>query len=133
MEMNTSWKLTISMSPIMLNTFHVPLVDYYDNFFFFTIVNFFKKIFISLINKYSFELIEKYIHWLNIPINLVSVQTFFWKLRWFWIMNSRNKILSFQIPELVSRILQSFIYICCKIYSFFMIKSLPGYLIKFLS
>lgn len=31
-EINASWELTVSMSPIVLNSLHMPLVHNYDNF-----------------------------------------------------------------------------------------------------
>lgn len=33
-EVDASWKLTVSGSPVVLDAFHVPLVDNYNNFLF---------------------------------------------------------------------------------------------------
>lgn len=57
-EVNTSWKLSISSSPVVFNTFHVPLVYKYNNFLVFTSIDLFKKVFVSSVNKGSFKLWE---------------------------------------------------------------------------
>ena len=57
-EVNASWKLSVSSSPVVFNTFHVPLVYKYNNFLIFTFIDLFKKVFVSSVDKDSFKLWE---------------------------------------------------------------------------
>ena len=57
-EVNASWKLTVSKSPVVFNTFHVPLVNKYNNFLVFTFIDLLEKVFVSSVDKDSFKLWE---------------------------------------------------------------------------
>jgi len=61
---------------MMLNSFHVPLIDYNDYSLSLCLINLFEEILISLINEYSLELREEYISGLNIPIHCFGIQAF---------------------------------------------------------
>lgn len=58
-EFDATRNLAIAMSPVMLNTLHVPLVDYNDNFFSLSCVNHLKEIIITLINEDLLHLWEE--------------------------------------------------------------------------
>jgi hypothetical protein len=87
-EVDASRKLTVSGCPVVLNSFHVPLVDNDNNFFLRCGIDMFEKIFISFVDEYSFQLWEVNIKILNVPVDLVLIETFFRKLRWSSILNS---------------------------------------------
>jgi hypothetical protein len=55
-KMHTSRNLAISMAPMMLNSFHVPLVDNNDNLFMRTSVNLFEQTLVSFVDKDSLQL-----------------------------------------------------------------------------
>lgn len=68
-EHNRSWYLPIMMAPVVLNTFHVPLV--YDSYYLFAlaIVNVSEEVFITLINEDFLHSWEKDISGCNVPID----------------------------------------------------------------
>lgn len=74
-EVHTSWHLTISVSPLVLNSLHVPLVDDDHNFLLGALVNCLEKILISLVNEDLFESWEVNVHVLNIPVQYVRICT----------------------------------------------------------
>jgi len=43
-EMNTAWNLAISVCPVVLNTFHVPLVDHNNDCVSFSLINLTEKL-----------------------------------------------------------------------------------------
>ena len=61
LEYNASWDLAISMTPMMLNSFQVPLVNncYYSLAF--TLIDSLEKILISLVYKYLLDFREEHI------------------------------------------------------------------------
>jgi hypothetical protein len=75
-ELNGTRKLAVPVAPVVLDAFHVPLVDNDNDFFTIRAVNLFKKLFVLLINKDSLEMGEESCAGLSVPINLVLVQTF---------------------------------------------------------
>ena len=91
-EWNTSWYLTISLSPVMLNSLHVPLVNDNNNFFMLWFINDSEKIIISLVDKDFFVFWEENIHRLDIPVNQMRIKTFLWKLRWFAVVKSSDSL-----------------------------------------
>ena len=98
-EVNTSWKLTVSMSPVVLNTFHVPLVDNDYDFLLWTLIDSCKEVLIFLIDKYSLEFWEEDIHRLNVPIHQVLITALFRKLRWLRVWEPSNDIIALVVPE----------------------------------
>ena len=77
-----SRELAVSVSPLVLDAFHVPLVDNNDNFLVRTFIDGRKKILVSLVNEDLFESWEEYVHVLNEPVDEVRVKTLLSKLRW---------------------------------------------------
>ena len=73
LELNASGKLTISVAPVVLNTFQMPLVDENNNLLTWGFVNLFEKVFIFHINKNSLQVGEVYIRALSIPVNKVLI------------------------------------------------------------
>lgn len=67
-ELYTSWHLTIPVSPLMLYSFHMPLVHNNNDFLFLAFVNCFEKILVSLVNENTFVSWEENVHVLDIPI-----------------------------------------------------------------
>jgi hypothetical protein len=129
-ESDTSWHLTISVSPVVFNTFHVPLVYNNDNFLGFRFINFCKKVIISLVDKDSLEFWEENVQRLNIPVDEVRVKTFFTELSWLTVLHSRDGFGSFILPEGLSLHSNSSDDVTWEIHSSFMIKSLPSFLIE---
>ena len=84
-----------------------------------------EEIFISLIDKYSFQLWEVNIEILNIPVDLILIETFLRILRWSRVLNSRICFFSFHAVEHVSSVLQSLINVFGEIKSGFVLESLP--------
>jgi len=132
-EWNTSWNLSISSSPLVLDTFHMPLIDNNNNFLMRRLINLLKKIIISFFNKDFFELWEENIHWLNIPVDQVWIKTLFRELMWLSIVKSIDGLNSFVLPESLSLHLHSSPDVTWEIHSGFMIESRPSFLIKFWS
>jgi len=51
LEIYTSWQLSVSVGPLVFDTFHVPLIYYYDNFLMRAFIDFLEQIFVFLIYK----------------------------------------------------------------------------------
>lgn len=75
-ELNGTRELSVSVAPVVFNTFHVPLIDNDDNFLALGTVNLFKKVLVLLINKDFLEVREESGSSLSEPINLMLVQAF---------------------------------------------------------
>lgn len=75
-EVDASWKLTVSGSPVVLNAFHVPLVDHDNDSLLWCRVNLLEKVLISSVNEYSLQGWEVDIKILNVPVDLVLVKAF---------------------------------------------------------
>lgn len=75
-ELNRARHLTISVAPVMLDTFQVPLVHKDDNFFawFALGVYFLEQLLVAFINNDLLEFGEEYVKGLNIPVDLVLVE-----------------------------------------------------------
>ena len=58
-EGNRSRKLSVSVSPVVLDTLHVPLVDQDNNFLFRAPINLSEKVIVSLINENTLEFWEE--------------------------------------------------------------------------
>ncbi len=67
----TSRDLTVSMSPVMFNTFHVPLIDNNHHFLSFTLIYILEQIFITLVYKYLLHSWEEYVCTLDVPVDEV--------------------------------------------------------------
>jgi hypothetical protein len=87
------------MSPVVLDTFHVPLIYDDNNFLSFAFINLFEQIIISLINENAFEFGEEDIHALNVPVKQVLINTFLCELSWFGALCSVDDFFSFRSPE----------------------------------
>lgn len=61
-EGHTSWQLTVSVGPFVLNTLHVPLVDDDNNSLVVARVNLSEEILVSLVDKDGLELREEDVH-----------------------------------------------------------------------
>ena len=80
-ELDGARQLSVPVAPVVLNTFHMPLVDEDDDFFagLARFVYFVKENFILLVNEDLFEFREENISTLNEPVQLVLVETFLWE------------------------------------------------------
>lgn len=76
-EFNRAGHLSIAMTPLMLNSFHMPLIDEHNDFLAFCFVNLLEQLFISLIYEKFLVLIEKNVHALDVPVYLMRVHTLF--------------------------------------------------------
>ncbi len=72
-EVLASRDLTVSMSPVMFNTFHVPLID--NNYYFlaFALVNILEQIFITFVYEYLLHSWEEYVCTLYVPVDEIRV------------------------------------------------------------
>ena len=68
-EGDASWKLAVSVSPVVLDTLHVPLVHNNDDFLLWAFIDLSEEIVISLIDENLFEFWEEEIHGLNVPVD----------------------------------------------------------------
>ena len=71
--MDASWHLTISLTPEMLDSLHVPLVNYCDYCLALAFIDCSEEILISLVYKYFFYSWEEHLERLNVPVNEVLV------------------------------------------------------------
>lgn len=129
-EVHTSWHLTVSVGPFMLDSLHMPLVYNNNDSLVVAGVNLSEEVFISLVDKNSLEFREKDIHRLNIPVHKVGVKTFFGKLCRFRIVKSAYSFFSFSVPEDVACVLKSLVNVVGKVHSCFVIESSPCSLIE---
>lgn len=74
-ELHTSWHLTVSVSPLMLNTLHVPLVYNDDNLLLRAFINGLEKILVTLIHENLLESWEEDVQVLNVPVDKIWVGT----------------------------------------------------------
>ena len=68
-EGNRSWQLSVSVSPVVLDTLHVPLVDEDNDFLLWAFINFLEKLIISLVNENALEFGEEDSKGLNVPVH----------------------------------------------------------------
>lgn len=83
LEVDASWKLSIGMSPLVLNTLHMPLVYNDNNPFSITFIYLLEEILVSLVNENVLKLWEEDVCVLNEPVDLIRVKALFGKLRCF--------------------------------------------------
>lgn len=72
-EVNTSWHLTVSVSPLVLNTLHMPLIDNDDNLLLWALVNGLEQVLVTLIHEDLLEPWEEDVRALNKPVDHVWV------------------------------------------------------------
>lgn len=130
-EVDASWHLSVSVSPVVLNSLHMPLVDDHNDFLMGTFVDGLEEIFISLINENLFEFWEEKIKGLNIPVHKVRIKASLGVLRWLRVMKSRNGLSSFAMPEIVSKHHKSLEEINWGVQLGFVVESRPSFLIEF--
>lgn len=73
-ELHAAGNLTIAMSPMMLDTLHVPLINDNDNLLSLSLVDLLEKILISLVNHYLLDLGEEDVRRLDHPVHFVRVE-----------------------------------------------------------
>ena len=132
-EGDRSWELSVSVSPVVLDTLHVPLVDQDNNFLLRALINLSEKVIVSLINENILEFWEENCEGLNVPVDEIWVQALFTELRWLRVVQSSGGLRSLTTPELISGHAQSSPEVTCEVHPLLMIKSIPGILIKFSS
>ena len=69
--------LTVAVSPVVLDTFHVPLVDKDDNFISLSSIDLTEKFFILLVNHNFLGLGEENVTALDEPVHVVSIKALF--------------------------------------------------------
>ena len=75
-EFNRARYLSIASSPVVLNSFHVHLVDHNHDLITLSILNLGEEVFITLVNEDLFEFREENITTLDEPVHVVSIHTF---------------------------------------------------------
>lgn len=75
-EVHAARHLAVSVSPMVLDTFHVPLVDDNDYFLTICLVDLSEEILVSLVNHYLFKLGEEDVGRLDVPVHFIGVQDF---------------------------------------------------------
>lgn len=74
-EVHTSWHLTVSVGPFMLNALHMPLVDNHNNFFLRALIDSLEKVIVSLVYENLLKPWEVDLNVLNIPVHDIWVST----------------------------------------------------------
>ena len=129
-EVHRSRDLTVSMGPVMLDSFHVPLIHNHDDFLFGASVNSSKQIFITLVYECPLKVGEEDVSTLNVPVDHVLIQTLFCVLGWLRILHSYGVFLLLISPTTVSLVLNPLVEIVRNIHPRFMEKSMPCRLIE---
>ena len=73
LEGNTSWQLTVSEAPVMLDTLQMPLIHEDYNLFALWLVDVFEEILVSLVDEDFLNLGEENFTALNVPVNQVLI------------------------------------------------------------
>ena len=87
-ECHRSWELSVSVSPVVLNTFHVPLIDKDNNFLLGAFINLSEKVIVSPVDENTLEFWEENCEGLNIPIDEIWVEAFLCELSWLGVVES---------------------------------------------
>jgi hypothetical protein len=74
-EVNASWHLAISMSPLMLNAFHVPLVDNHNDSLSFALVDRLEEVLVTLVDEDLFQSWEENGNILDVPVDQMRIDT----------------------------------------------------------
>ena len=74
-DLNTAGNLTVAVSPMVLNAFHVPLIHKHNNFFAVGVVNVSEQALVALIDHDLFDFREECIRRLNEPVHVRSIKT----------------------------------------------------------
>ena len=98
-EVNRAWHLTVVMGPVVLDTFHVPLVNNDNNFLVFRLIDSLEEVIISIVDEDFLELGEENVHALDVPIEEVLINAFLRELSRLRGMGSLDDFFSLLAPE----------------------------------
>jgi len=129
-ESHSSWELPIPMAPMMLDTFHVPLVDHCYDLFAFTVVDVVEEVFISLVDEDFLHSWEKDVQALDIPVNKVLIQAFLCESLRACLSNLLSVTTSFSYIRRLM-ILESLHHVVNHVHSGLMIESIVCYRVDF--
>jgi hypothetical protein len=127
---NWSWILPISVTPVMLNTFQMPLIHYYYYFLSFALIDWSEDVLVSLIDEYFLHSREENVCASNVPVDQMLIQAFFCECLRACLMNLLSISLKFFYP-LWLRVLESLSHIVRNISSCFMVESVISDWVKF--
>ena len=120
-EVHASWELSVSMSPVVLDTFHVPLVDHHHNLLFLGLVDLSEQFSVFIVDEDALEPWEENSSVLNIPVDQVLVKALFSPLRWLTVMKSYCVFMSFHCVVNESVVLKSFVKVVRDVHSCFVV------------
>lgn len=130
LEVNASWYLAVSACPLVLNSFHVPLVDNGYNSLLGAAINHLEEVVVSLINEDALESVEENVHVLNVPVDQMLVKALLSELRWL-------RVVHFSFIFFILKSIESMRVIHCsappvlrQVHSGLMQKSVPGWLVE---
>ena len=75
-KVDAAGNLAVPMSPVMLDTFHMPLVYDNDDLFTLGLINFAEEGLILLIDQDLFDFGEEHVSRLDVPIHVAGIETF---------------------------------------------------------
>ena len=130
--MDTAGNLSIAMAPVMLDAFHVPLVNEYDYLLSLGSVYLRKEILVSLVNEDLLELGEENVSTLDEPVHRVHIEALFRESLWANKSKLRAHFLVLVRIEGAS-ILESLECVLRQVHPCLMQKPLPGLLASFWS
>ena len=105
-ELHTSRHLSVSVCPLMLDTFHMPLIDNDNYFFLWTLINSLEQVWVSLVNKNLLKSWEEDVHVLNVPVHEIWVGALLGELSCLWVLKSRNEVRLLCMPSMRSPVLK---------------------------
>lgn len=129
-EVDTSWELTVSVGPVVLDTLHVELVANDHDLLGRRSVDLSEKVFVTLINKDLLQSWEEESGRLDIPVDQVLVETSLSELVWLGVVHSAGDFRSLASPESVALIGESLPQVLRKVHSSLVVEPAPGLLIE---
>ena len=87
-ELDAARHLTVVMRPVVLNAFHVPLVDDDDNFLLWALVDGLEEVIITLVDDNTFDSREEDIERLDEPVDRVRVDALLGELGWLRVVHT---------------------------------------------
>ena len=132
-EVDWTRQLAVSVSPLVLDTFHVPLVDYNDNLLVRWRVNSLENVAVSHVYEDVLHLGEVQVQGLDEPVHLVGVEHSLTELAWLWVVHSVDCLIPLISPQLVAVVLNSSEQVVWHVHPCLMVHTTPSLLVELCS